>query len=98
VRAATSKDLKEQIGSKVFFDLIDFEQARPQPCSLHVAPRAQYSAEGNSEHVKGVAARLRLPRPRGMAQTARAQQVAEAPAAAPQAGWAGAVSGWAGME
>ena len=33
VRVATSKDLKEQVGSKVFFDLVDFEQARPgMPC------------------------------------------------------------------
>ena len=29
VRVATSQDLKEQVGSKVFFDLVDFEQARP---------------------------------------------------------------------
>jgi len=41
VRAATSKDLKEQIGSKVFFDVIDFEQARLQPCSPRVTARAR---------------------------------------------------------
>ena len=34
VRVATSKDLKEQVGSKVFFDLVDFEQARPGEACL----------------------------------------------------------------
>ena len=39
VRVATSKDLREQVGSKVFFDLVDFEQARtptgPAATALH---------------------------------------------------------------
>ena len=39
VRVATSKDLKEQVGSKVFFDLVDFEHARPSapPVTLQAA-------------------------------------------------------------
>ena len=34
---ATSKDLKEQVGSKVFFDLVDFEQARPSTPRSHTS-------------------------------------------------------------
>lgn len=40
VRVATSKDLREQVGSKVFFDLVNFEQARmptgPAATALYV--------------------------------------------------------------